>query len=323
MGFISNHEKTALALFTLAGIFIFSSFFFELAPAEYKAKAMKAKEPEKPFAALRRISASPPPPLSAESVFVERIRTREVLLAHNEDKTFAPASLAKLMTALLYYEAIPALEPASISKEAKAVLEDDEKRSRLEAGETVKAEDLLKLMVVESDNDAAYAAADAVALKADPALREAPFETRIHRFVFLMNQRKDELGLRSTHFTNPAGKDAPENYSTARELARIAGEIFAKAPKIWDASRLIEGEIYSRSGKNYHFENTDILLKEFPALFGSKTGFTDEAGGALLMLYELAPEDPIVVVILKSEERFDDGRAILRWLDGSFKVLSK
>ncbi|MFY9461650.1 MAG: serine hydrolase [Candidatus Sungiibacteriota bacterium] len=323
MGFASNHKKTALAFLTLAGIFIFSSFFFELAPAEYKAKAMKAKEPEKTFAPLRRISASPPPPLSAEAVFVERIRTQEVLLANNEDKTFAPASLAKLMTALLYYEALSPLEPVSMPEEAKAILEDDEKRSRLEAGETIKAEDLLKLMVAESDNDAAYAAADAVALKAYPALREAPFETRIHRFVFLMNQRKDELGLKNTHFTNPAGKDAPENYSTAEDLARIAGEIFAKTPKIWDASRLIEGEIYSQGGKNYHFENTDILLKEFPALFGSKTGFTDEAGGALLMLYELAPQDPIVVVILKSKERFDDGRAILRWLDGSFRVLSK
>ena len=323
MNFASDRAKVVLTLFTLAGIFVFSSLFFELAPAEYKTKAMKTREPRKMLAALQRISIAVPPEVSAEGVFVERIRTQEVLFAKDENRIFAPASIAKLMTALLYYEALPALESVSMPQEAKIVLEDDEKRSHLEAGETIKAEDLLKLMIAESDNDAAYAAANEAVLKADPALREASFETRISRFVFLMNQRKDALGLKNTQFTNPSGKDAPKNYSTARELARIAGEIFVKAPKIWDASRLIEGEIYSSSGKSYRFENTNILLKEFPAIYGSKTGFTDEAGGALLFLYELAPEDPIVAVILKSKKRFDDGRAILRWLDGSFKVLSK
>ena len=181
MNFASDLAKVVLTLFTLAGIFVFSSLFFELAPAEYKTKAMKTREPRKMLAALQRISIAVPPEVSAEGVFVERIRTQEVLFAKDENRIFAPASIAKLMTALLYYEALPALESVSMPQEAKIVLEDDEKRSHLEAGETIKAEDLLKLMIAESDNDAAYAAADAVELKAGPALREAGFETRINR----------------------------------------------------------------------------------------------------------------------------------------------
>lgn len=323
MGFANDYVKVVILLLVLAAIFIFASLLFEFAPAGRKFKAIKAEEPGKMLAALERVNSNSPPAVSAEAVFVERLASHEVILAKNEDKVFATASLTKLMTALLYSEEVSALDLVPITEEAKAVLESDEKKSTVDAGEMIKGEDILKLMVAESDNDAAYAAAEATALKINPALKEASFETRIHRFVFLMNQKKDALGLKNTHFMNPEGKDDPENYSSARDIARIAEEVFATSPKIWDASRLIEGEVYSQSGKNYHFENTDILLKEFPALFGSKTGFTDNAGGALLMLYELAPHDPIVVVILKSSERFDDGRAILRWLDGSFKIQFK
>lgn len=324
MNFSADQIKfTFLTLLTLTGFFVFSSLFFELAPAEYKTKIIKRREPEKMLASLVHVDAVPSPAVLAEAVFAERLLSHEVILAKNEDTAFAPASLVKLMTALLYVEEIPALAPVVMPKEAKAVLENDEKRSGIEAGDVLKAEDMLKLMVAESDNDAAYAAADAVARKADPTPAGATFEARMHRFVFLMNQKKDALGLSHTHFANPSGKDAPDNFSTARDLARLAGEIFVRAPKIWDASRMIAGEVYTLRGANYHFENTDIVLQEFPALFGSKTGFTDEAGGALLMLYELAPNDPIVVVILKSKERFDDGRAILQWLDKSFQLQLK
>ena len=109
MNFASDRAKVVLTLFTLAGIFVFSSLFFELAPAEYKTKAMKTREPRKMLAALQRISIAVPPEVSAEGVFVERIRTQEVLFAKDENRIFAPASIAKLMTALLYYEALPAL----------------------------------------------------------------------------------------------------------------------------------------------------------------------------------------------------------------------
>ncbi|MDO8560659.1 MAG: serine hydrolase [bacterium] len=323
MTFASEHKKSILILLVLAGVFIFVSALFEFAPAEYKSKAVGVREPKKTLATLLRINSNPPPFVLAESVFVERLLSHEVIFAKNEDKTFAPASLAKLMTALLYVEGMSSLDLVSISEDAKSVLQSDEKRSRVDAGQAIKSEDLLKLMVAESDNDAAYAAADVLVQRRETALKDADFEARIHRFVFLMNQRGEVLGLKNTNFTNPAGKDEAENYSSARDLARIAEEIFIRSPQIWDTSRIIEGEIYSEDGGKYHFENTDVLLKEFPALFGSKTGFTDEAAGALILLYELAPRDPIVVVILKSNERFNDGRAILRWLDDSFRIQSK
>jgi len=126
-----------------------------------------------------------------------------------------------------------------------------------------------------------------------------------------------------THFTNPAGRDGLLNFSTANDLFLIAKEIYMKAPEIWNTSRVIDGNVYSSKGVMYRFENTNKLLKEFPAIYGSKTGFTDEAGEALLMLYELAPKDTIAVIILKSTDRFSDGRAILSWLDKNYRIVKR
>ncbi len=317
---IREETKKILAkLAILAGIFILVSLFLEMAP-EGPPKHLQKRTT---LAVLERIGDKPPPDLSAEGILARRLRTGEIILAKNESKIFAIASLAKLMTAMLFIEKVGSMEFVPLSLEAKNVLEPDEKKSKVKAGEAVKAEDLLMLTIAESDNDASYAAADETVLRENPALSALSFPERIAEFVFLMNNRREALGLRNTHFMNPGGRDNLLNYSTAEDLFLLSREIYYSFPAIWNVSRIIEGEIFSKEGTAYSFQNTNELLKEFPALSGSKTGFTDQAGEALLMLYNLAPRDPIVVVILKSQDRFGDGRAILRWLEESFEVSLK
>ena len=311
-------RKILAKLAALAGVFVIVSFFLKLAPEEQ----IKHLQRRPALAALERIEGHPPPDVSAEGVLVKRLRTGEVLLAKNETKIFAIASLAKLMTAMLFIERVGASEFVTVSSESQSVLESDEKRSKVKAGEALKAEDLLMLLVAESDNDAAYAAAEAAILRAKPELSLVPFAGRVAEFVFLMNDKREALGLRNTHFMNPGGRDNLLNYSTAEELFLLARQIYHDYPAIWNVSRIIEGDIFSKEGTSYHFENTNELLKEFPAIYGSKTGFTDQAGEALLMLYDLAPRDPIFAVILKSQDRFGDGRSILRWLEESFIITS-
>ena len=222
----------------------------------------------------------------------------------------APASLTKLMTA---YEARRILQfraDVVFSKEAEAV---EEKRSGVATGEVFSRDAAVELALVPSANDAALALAEAAGAK----MGGGSFDEKIALFVERMNAQAKEMGLANTHFENPAGLDSQTHKSTAQDLARIAEEIIRKDPAMLEITREPEVHVTSRAGKIYTQETTDELLKEFPALLGGKTGMTDAAGGALLLLYPTRPNHTAIIIILKSDDRFGDGRKIIRWLEAN------
>ena len=173
--------------------------------------------------------------MRAEAVAVVRLRGDEVLFAKNAEARLPIASITKLMTALVFADAVEPLTPVAISDSAKRVGEEDEKRSSLPAGERVKAEDLLKLLIISSDGDAAYAAAEY--LGGMDAPERMLFQEKIARFVERMNTRAREMGLANTRFANPSGMDGPENFSSTTDLVRIAREITERHPELWSMSR--------------------------------------------------------------------------------------
>lgn len=260
---------------------------------------------------------------SAETVLIERLASGEVLWERNADLSLPIASLTKLMTALALAEQGGELDYVLFSAEAKTAGDADEKRSAVAAGERIKAEDVLKMLLISSDNDAAYAAAEHVARRNRPELAAAAFEERLRAFVALMNERAGALGLADTRFANPGGSDDPENYSTARDLARLAALIARERPDLWAISRIRETFVFGASGGRYGLVNTNPLLGEFPAIHGSKTGYDDQARGTLLVLYQLAPGDPVAIIILNSRDRFADGRAAIQWLESNFTIASR
>lgn len=310
------NEKLIAKIIALAGVFLFVAVMVKFLPPKYGAFSPDKKNAVLPLERIREGS----PDIIAEGALARRVKTGETLFAKNEQKIFAVASIVKLMTALLFVERIGPLERVAIAEDAKNALKSDEKQSGIPANATMKAEDLLKLLIAESDNDAAYAAAEATSARLGFQRPDAQFAERISRFVSLMNAERDALGLTGTNFTNPAGRDDLLNYSTAEDLFLLAKTINERAPSIWSASRFVDGTIYAENGASYRFENTNVLLKEFPAIYGSKTGFTDDAGEALLMLYELAAGDPVAIIILKSKDRIADGRIMIQWLENSFQV---
>ena len=83
-----------------------------------------------------------------------------------------------------------------------------------------------------------------------------------------------------------------------------------------------QGRASPPAGRRYGIVNTNPLLEEFPAVYGSKTGFDDLARGALLMVYRLSAQEPIAIVVLRSPDRTSDGRAAIRWLESSFMLES-
>lgn len=263
------------------------------------------------------------PDIRAESALIQRLSGGETLFGRMSRERVPIASLTKLMTALVLAENTAPLESVEFSAEAKRFGTADENRSAVAAGERLKAEDVTALIIIPSANDAAYAAAEHVALRLRPELASRPLTERIAAFVALMNERAQALGLPDTHFANPAGSDDPENYSTAEDLARLAAHIAGERPEIFALSRTREAFAFGAGGRRYSLVNTNPLLAEFPAMYASKTGFEDQARGTLLMLYQIARGDFVAIVLLRSPDRFADGRSAIGWLEANFSVESR
>ena len=172
------------------------------------------------------------------------------------------ASLTKMMTGLL------ALENGNM---ADTVLITDDvficKDSRVRLGEGYLLGDLIYEMMLQSDNDAAYALAKHLA--GDTL-----------KFYDMMNEKAAYLGMTSTHFANPNGMPAPDNYSTANDLIRLAryamrDSAFAEIVGTKDK------EVPLIDGRHMSCRNTNVLLHSYEGCIGIKTGYTRQAGNCL------------------------------------------
>jgi len=188
--------------------------------------------------------------------------TADVVIAElNADQERAMASVTKIMTGLLTVENSYPAEPVTISERAAAT---GEKEIDLVAGETLAMNALFKALMIHSANDAATAIAEHIS-------------GSVEEFVALMNRRAEELGLTHTSFANPHGLDAPNHYTTARdllELARIAmaNDEFAEVVR---AKTLVFPPAPDGTPRNG--SSTNLLLWSYQGSVGMKTGFTTQA----------------------------------------------
>lgn len=251
----------------------------------------------------------PPEPELKARAYVVRIKGEEApLLAHNEAEAFPPASITKLMTAFVAAELLDANDPISLSESAKNI---GEKQSRALLGEQFFLKDVIKMTLIESANDAAYALAEAGG-KALGALRN---EERVPRFLERMNREAARLGMRESAFQNPTGLDEKNHVMSARDIGRLMEDIWNTRQELFSFSRTGETRVISHNGNEYALVNTNSLLREFPGILGSKTGFTNGAGEALAFLYPVRPDKIAIVVLLGSEDRFGDGKKMIAWLE--------
>lgn len=260
------------------------------------------------------------PQLRAEAYLV-RFAEDDVmpLASRRAGKRLAPASLTKIMTALVARALLAADERIVFSQDAKNV---EEHQSDAAAGEVFSRDDTVRMALMASANDAALALAEAVGKK----FGRIGFADRVGFFVQSMNRSAEALGLRDTHFENPVGLDAAGHATSAADLARLVAYTLRRDPELLAMTRDLSREVFSMQSKRHTITSTNELLKEFPALRGGKTGFTDEAKGALMLLYPVkgfvrgsspAEGETAIIVILKSEDRFGDGRKIIAWLEAN------
>jgi D-alanyl-D-alanine carboxypeptidase (penicillin-binding protein 5/6) len=239
--------------------------------------------------------------LRAEAAYVWDVRAQRALYAQNESTALPLASITKLMTALLSYELIEQNEVASISRNALL----QEGSSGFQIGEQLRIEDLTQMALISSSNDAAYELAASVGTllgDRDP----------VAQFVTGMNIRAAELGLESLEFKNMTGLDVslsePGSVGSARDVSFLMEHIIDTYPDILLPTREVITQVYNTNGDYHTTENTNEIVSKIPNLIGSKTGYTDLAGGNLTIAFDLGHNRPIIVTVLGSTraERFTD-----------------
>jgi D-alanyl-D-alanine carboxypeptidase (penicillin-binding protein 5/6) len=240
-------------------------------------------------------SAAPPPdrfPRAAASYLVAIDGT--IAWAGRPDESRPPASLTKIMTALVLLEGDwkPGA-PVTVSRAAAAATGS---RAGLRAGETLGAGDLLSAMLVASANDACLALAE------HAAGSEAAF-------VAAMNARAASLRLGATRFANPCGHDAPGQRSSARDLLTVAEAALAH-PEFARAVALRSGSMKTAAGRRITFKSGNHLLGNSPGVVGVKTGYTPEAGKCLIVLAE-RDGARVMIVLLDAADRWWTAAALV------------
>jgi serine-type D-Ala-D-Ala carboxypeptidase (penicillin-binding protein 5/6) len=235
--------------------------------------------------------AEDPYPWIAAAYVVKR--DGAVLWAGKADARLAPASLAKMMTALIALERVHLDQRVTVGR---SVLQATGTRIGLKPGERLSAGDLLAATVVRSANDACRVLADHLG-------------PSVGVFVAKMNHRAAVLGMANTHFADPCGHDREGQYSSAADLARLAEEVmrhdeYLRLAKIEKMSfKTVEGRVFT-------LRNTNALLGRYPGAIGLKTGHTEGAGNCLVALAE-RDGVRVLAVLLNAPNRWWNAAGLL------------
>lgn len=214
--------------------------------------------------------------------------------SHDAERALPPASLTKIMTALLVLESGVPLDDATTVSALAAHAEGT--RLRLRAGERMSVHDLLAAALLKSANDACLALAEHVAGS------EA-------RFVAAMNRRAADLGLAQTRFSNACGFDTPGHRSSARDLAALA-RVALRQPTFAELVKTVTYTVRTLGGRSFELWNGNEIVGRYPGAVGVKTGFTARAGKCLIAFAERDGVS-VLLVALNAPNRWWDSTAML------------
>jgi D-alanyl-D-alanine carboxypeptidase (penicillin-binding protein 5/6) len=244
------------------------------------------------------------PNIAASSAILIDAETGQVLYEKNADERRPIASTTKIMTALVILEHGRLDAPYTVSQAASAT---PQSSIWLQPGESLRLDDLLTAILVKSANDAAAAAAEAVA-------------GNQAAFVEMMNARARELGAQNTHFVNPHGLYDPQHYSTARDLAAMT-QVAMRQPRFAQLVSTKRATI-PWPGKDCArvLVNKNKLLSMMPGADGVKTGYVKESGPCLVAS---ATRDGwrLIAVLLDSPDLWPEAEALLSYGFDNFRAL--
>jgi len=243
-----------------------------------------------------------------------------IIFDKNSNAKMPIASLTKLMTAIISLETQSLSEKIEITQ---PIVFQEGSSGNLRVGEKIAVEELLKMALVESSNDAA------------DALAEINGVNGRENFINLMNLKAKEIGLRSTNFSTPTGLEIENNFSSARDMANLAVFILKEYPPNNSIFPFLETSsqssviVLSENGEIHHRAfNTNELLNSFSQIddlkiIGGKTGYTDESGGCIVIILQDKDNNHFVNVILGAdsrESRFSEMRKLIDAFNNENKI---
>ena len=249
---------------------------------------------------LVQAAAPQPPSIAGRSWMLGDLSSGQVLVAQKADERVEPASLTKLMTAYVVFQALRekklSLEqPVNVSERAWRA---PGSRMFIQPGTPVTVEELIRGMVVQSGNDACIALAEAVA---------GAEET----FVQLMNREAERLGMKGTRYMNATGLPDPQHHTTAQDLYLLTSALIRDFPKEY-------GQYYSQKEFRYNNitqPNRNRLLWLDPSIDGVKTGHTEAAGYCLIASSHRGGRRLVSVLLGSTSEsmRAQESQKLLNW----------
>jgi D-alanyl-D-alanine carboxypeptidase len=221
-------------------------------------------------------------PIHGQSAFLVDLDTRMVMWERDPETMRAPASLTKLMTAMVAVDDARSLDRVvEVTTPATKV---EPSVMGLSVGERLTVRELLDGLFLESGNDAAESLASGI----------VPRE----RFIRQMNQKAKSIGLTEGHFVNPSGLDAPGHAMSAHDLVHLAAYLDRYYPELAAIAATKDVAIQATAlHKAFYPHNLNHLLWTYPGATGLKTGLTDNAGGCMLATATRGGRHLIVVVL--------------------------
>ncbi|WP_129527043.1 D-alanyl-D-alanine carboxypeptidase family protein [Achromobacter agilis] len=248
----------------------------------------------------------PAPALSAKAWLLLDETSGQVIASHEAMTRIEPASLTKIMTAYVVFEALSkkelsATQLVTVSTRAWKVPAGSSKMF-LEPGSKVSVDDLLRGLMIQSGNDAAIALAEAVS-------------GSVEAFVARMNDTAARLGLHATHFASPHGLPDPGTYSTASDLSALAARFIRDYPQFYQRYDSAKQFTYNKITQ----PNRNRLLWLDPSVDGLKTGHTESAGYCIVASAKRPngkDERRLITVVVGTASdklRTQESRELLEW----------
>jgi len=282
------------SLFCLFSFVIFSPVLKSPSPSkEPKVRAAFVSEPQMPVS--KNIV---PPDITATGIFISDQNTGIVLYEKNANIRYKPASLTKIMTALVamdYFDEDTILNVVNGQNANGSTV-------NLKKGDKLIAADLLYALLVPSGNDAAITLAE-------------NYPGGYQAFISRMNSKVAEMGLQNTHFSNVSGVESSNHYTSSYDITMLARAALSR-PQFSSIVSTQKVTIKSLKGNFYPLETTNLLLGK-PGIFGVKTGWTPEAGECLVILAE-KDNHPVIITLLNSKDRFGEAQTMFNWIYSNF-----
>lgn len=241
--------------------------------------------------------------ITSPAVILAEAETGTVIFEKNADERREVASITKLMTALLVFEAledndIALTDQVTVSQRAAAM---EGSQALLDADTDYKLEDLLRTMIMASANDSAVALAEYLAGTEE-------------NFVQRMNERAQTLGMDDTHYVNCTGYPQEGQYTTARDVMTLSCEV-SRHPAYHTYASVWVDTLVHPSGRTTDLTNTNRLVRFYEGCDGFKTGSTDAAKYCVSATAEKNGMRLIAVVLgcENSQTRFNEARSMLEY----------